>query len=91
MLEKENYNELLDLKMDINVNIGTIKMKFEEISALEKGSIIDFKVSAGESAQCLVNNKMIGKGEIMVFEQFLAIRLNEMLDIDKIIGEGLIL
>ena len=91
MLKKENYNDLLDLKLDINVNIGTIKMKFSDISQLTKGSIIDFKVPAGESAKCLINDKVIGKGEIMVFEQFLAIRLNELSDINEIIGEDLTL
>jgi len=91
MVNKENYNEILDLKLDLNVNLGSIHMKISDIVNLEKGSIIDLNTPAGDNAQLYVNNKIIGNGEIIVYEKNLAIRVNEVLDEDKLISEGIIL
>ena len=46
----------------------------------EKGSIIDLKKPAGESVESYVNGRILGKGEVMVYEKNLAIRINEILD-----------
>jgi len=52
---------------------------------LTKGSVIDLGKPAGESVELYVNQKILGKGEVMVYEDNLAIRINEILDSDSII------
>ncbi|MDY5557470.1 FliM/FliN family flagellar motor switch protein, partial [Helicobacter sp.] len=49
------------------------------------GSIIDLQKPAGESVEIFINGRIIGKGEVMVYEKNLAIRVNEILDSNAII------
>ena len=51
----------------------------------EKGSIIDLQKPAGESVEIYINGRIVGKGEVMVYEKNLAIRVNEVLDSNAII------
>lgn len=49
--------------------LGTVEVPLAEILKLQKGSIIDLKKPAGESVEILINKRIIGKGEIMVYEK----------------------
>jgi flagellar motor switch protein FliN/FliY len=60
--------------------LGETTMTIREILHLEKGSVIDLDKPAGESVEVYVNGRIVGKGEVMVYEKNLAIRINEVLD-----------
>ena len=75
-----NYEGLLDMKVDFITDLGQTNLTIREILALQKGSVIDLSKPAGESVEAYVNNRIIGKGEVMVYEKNLAIRINEILD-----------
>ncbi len=75
-----NYAGLLDMEVEFISNLGETELSVAEILKLEKGSIIDLKKPAGESVESYVNGRIIGKGEVMVYEKNLAIRINEILD-----------
>ena len=51
----------------------------------EAGSVIDLEKPAGESVELYINNRIFGKGEVMVYEKNLAIRINEILDSKSVI------
>jgi len=74
--------------MKVDVNINTILIPIEKIAKCGNGSIIDSNIPAGDSAQILVNDTLIGKGEIMVFEKNLALRINEILSSKSLIGSN---
>ena len=80
-----DYEELLDTEVVFESDLGSIEMTLKEILALQKGSVIDLQKPAGESAEVFVNGRIIGKGEVMVYEKNLAIRLNEVLDSNSLI------
>jgi len=75
-----NYSGLLDMEVEFIADLGETELNVSEILKLEKGSIIDLKKPAGESVESYVNGRIIGKGEVMVYEKNLAIRINEVLD-----------
>ncbi|MCI6217134.1 MAG: flagellar motor switch protein FliN [Helicobacter sp.] len=81
----KNYNTLLDMEVVFNAELGSTKIELREILKLEKGSIIDLGKPAGESIETFVNGRVIGKGEVMVYEKNLAIRINEILDSNAIV------
>jgi len=85
MIKKEDYNNLLDLEMNVKVDINTIKMPVSDVVKLQKGSIIDFKIPIGSPAKISINQVKIGEGEIMVFEKNLAIRINDISNASKIL------
>ncbi|HIP54405.1 MAG TPA: flagellar motor switch protein FliN [Sulfurimonas autotrophica] len=83
-LQKElswmDYSGILDMEVEFVADLGETELSVAEILQLEKGSIIDLKKPAGESVESYVNGRIIGKGEVMVYEKNLAIRINEVLD-----------
>jgi flagellar motor switch protein FliN/FliY len=74
------YENLLDINVDFIAELGTTYLTIAEILKLEKSSVIDLKKPAGESVELFINKKIFGKGEVMVYEKNLAIRINEILD-----------
>lgn len=75
-----NYSGLLDMEVEFVSDLGQTELSLEEILKLKKGSIIDLRKPAGESVESYVNGRILGKGEVMVYEKNLAIRINEILD-----------
>ena len=75
-----DYSGILDMQVEFVADLGETELSVKEILKLEKGSIIDLKKPAGESVESYVNGRILGKGEVMVYEKNLAIRINEVLD-----------
>jgi len=80
-----DYSGLLDMEIIFEADLGRVDMPLREILKLEKGSVIDLQKAAGESVDVYINNRIVGKGEVMVYEKNLAIRLNEVLDSNAIL------
>jgi len=84
LLEQElswmDYEGLLDMEVEFISDLGETTLSVSEILKLEKGSVIDLNKPAGESVEAYVNGRIIGKGEVMVYEKNLAIRINEVLN-----------
>lgn len=79
------YESLVDINVDFISELGTTNLTIGELLKLNKGSVIDLEKPAGESVELFVNNKIFGKGEVMVYEKNLAIRINEILDSKTVI------
>jgi len=75
-----DYSGLLDMEVEFISDLGETELTVGEILQLKKGSIIDLKKPAGESVETYVNGRILGRGEVMVYEKNLAIRINEVLD-----------
>ncbi|WP_456451025.1 flagellar motor switch protein FliN [Hydrogenimonas sp.] len=80
-----DFKRLLDIEVEITSYLGETELALEEILKLDVGSVIDLQKPAGESVETYVNGRIIGKGEVMVYEKNLAIRINEILDADAVI------
>lgn len=80
-----DYEGLLDMEVEFIADLGQTSLSIKDILALQKGSVIDLGKPAGESVEAYVNNRIIGKGEVMVYEKNLAIRINEVLDSTSVI------
>ncbi len=79
------YNELLDVSVDFISELGTTTISVRDFLDLGIGSVIDLEKPAGESVELYVNNRIFGKGEVMVYERNLAIRINEILSSNTVI------
>lgn len=73
-----NMDSLLDIAVEISVEIGRTKMPIGQLLSLSKGSIIELNKIAGESVDILVNGKLLGKGEIVVVNERLGVRIVEI-------------
>ncbi len=81
----DDYEKLDDITVTFTAELGSTLLQLDEILKLSKGSVIDLLKPAGESVELFINGKIIGKGEVMVYEKNLAIRINEILDSKSVI------
>ncbi|WP_104697627.1 MULTISPECIES: flagellar motor switch protein FliN [unclassified Helicobacter] len=81
----QSYEGLLDIEAVFTAELGSTKLTLKEILNFERGSVIDLGKPAGESVDVFINSRIVGKGEVMVYEKNLAIRLNEILDSNAIV------
>ncbi len=81
----KGYEDLLDIGVEFISDLCMTNMSIKELLRLEKGSVIDLEKPAGESVELYINNRIFGKGEVMVYEKNLAIRINEILDSKSVI------
>jgi flagellar motor switch protein FliN len=70
-----NLDSLLDVPIDISVEIGRTKMTIGDLLSLSKGSIVELKKTAGEAVDIYVNGKLLGKGEVVVVNERLGVRV----------------
>ena len=80
-----NYEKLVDISVSLVTDLGSTTIRTSEFLKLKKGSVLDLQKPAGESVEIYINNKIVGKGEVMVYEENLAVRINEILDSNSII------
>jgi len=80
-----NYSDMLDMDIVFDVDLGNTHISVADFLQLEKGSIIDLEKPAGESVEVYVNQRIVGRGEVMVYEKNLAIRINEILSADAVL------
>lgn len=73
-----NLDSVLDVAVEISVEIGRAKMTIGELLSLSKGSILELNKAAGESVDIFVNEKLLGKGEVVVVNERLGIRMMEI-------------
>ena len=81
----KSYDEPMDISVDFIAELGTTTVSINELLKFEAGSVIDLEKPAGESVELYINNRIFGKGEVMVYEKNLAIRINEILDSKSVI------
>ena len=70
-----NLDSLLDVPIDISVEIGRTKMTIGELLSLSKGSIVELKKTAGDAVDIYVNGKLLGRGELIVVNERLGVRV----------------
>lgn len=80
-----DFTELLAMEVELDSDLGQTTLTLKEILAMERGTVIDLQKPAGESVEVFVNSRIIGKGEVMVYEKNLAIRINEVLDANAVL------
>ena len=74
-----DYNNLLDIKVEVAAELGSTKLSLKDILRFERGTVIDLNRPAGNPCDIRVNNRYIGRAEVMVYEKNFAIRINSIL------------
>ncbi|MCL0047049.1 flagellar motor switch protein FliN [Thermodesulfovibrionales bacterium] len=70
---------ILDVSLELTVVIGSVKMLVRELLQLGQGSVIALDKLAGEPMDVYVNDKLIGRGEVVVVNEKFGIRLTDII------------
>jgi flagellar motor switch protein FliN/FliY len=77
MTPQEQVAHISDVRIDIEVQLDQRWMKLSEILALEEGSILEMRRSAGENIDIYVGAKLLAFGEIVIIENIMGVRITD--------------
>jgi flagellar motor switch protein FliN len=75
----QNLDFLLDLPLEVTVMLGRNSMVINRLLQLTQGSVIELNKAAGETVEIYVNNKLLGKGEVIVINDRFGVRITEII------------
>lgn len=70
---------LLDVPLELTVQLGKTKMLIKDLLQLGHGSVVELDKLAGEPMEILVNNKLVARGEVVVVNEKLGVRLTDII------------
>ncbi|MDA8417732.1 MAG: flagellar motor switch protein FliN [Desulfobacteraceae bacterium] len=70
---------LLDIPLEVTVELGRTKMIINDMLQLTQGSVVELSKNAGETVEIFVNNKLLGKGEVIVVNDRFGVRITEII------------
>ncbi len=75
-----NIGFLMDIPLDVSVELGRTKIAVKDMLQLGPGSVIELDKLIGEPVDLLVNERLIAKGEVVVFDESFGIRITDIIN-----------
>lgn len=66
---------LADVPLQVTVELGRVRMTVRELLALQPGSVVELDRVVGTPVDVLVNGSVVGRGEVVVVDEELGVRL----------------
>lgn len=73
--ETGNLELLRDIELTVTVEVGRARMRVKDLLALHEGSVIELDRPVGSPVDLLANGRTIARGEIVLVEDQLGIRI----------------
>jgi len=77
MTTLEEIAHLADIRMNVDVELDRTTMTVRALLALQPGSVIAMRRSAGENIDILIGGAQIGSGEIVIIEDTVGVRITD--------------
>ncbi len=77
MTPQEEVAHIANVPIEIEVQLDSRRMKLSEILALEEGSIIEMRRSAGDNIDIFIGKKLAAFGEIVIIETTMGVRITD--------------
>ncbi|MCD9184990.1 MAG: FliM/FliN family flagellar motor switch protein [Pyrinomonadaceae bacterium] len=74
----KSWQNFMDLRLPLSVELGRAKLKIREILELEPSSVIKLSRSTGEGVEICSDNQPLVRGEIIAIEDRAGVRINEI-------------
>ncbi|TDA69410.1 MAG: flagellar motor switch protein FliN [Clostridia bacterium] len=75
---KAGIDLLKEVEVTLTAVLGEAKMTVREILEIEPGSLIKLDKLAGDRIDLLVNERLVGSGEVVIINESLSIRINAL-------------
>jgi flagellar motor switch protein FliN/FliY len=66
--------------VDVTVELGGTRLRMRDLLSLHEGSVVPLDQPAGSSVDVLVNGTVIARGDVVVVENELGVRITEMVE-----------
>jgi flagellar motor switch protein FliN len=74
-----NLDFLLDIPLEVTVMLGRSSMVINKLLQLTHGSVIELDQVAGETVEIYINDKLLGRGEVIVVNDRFGVRITEII------------
>ncbi len=85
-ITEQDYSSLVDAQIEVDVLLGTTDISMKKFLSLSEGDIIALNKPAGAGGDIYVNSRIIGTGDIIVIDEKLAVRIQDAMDADNVVG-----
>jgi len=75
-----NLDLVLGVEVDVSVQLGTSTMTMGEVLNLEPGDVIQLREKADAPVLLCLNDKVVARGEVVLVEEKLGLKITEMLE-----------
>ena len=76
----KNLNLILDVKVEIKVRIGSKKMFLKDAINMDIGSVVELDKLLTEPLDILIDNKLVGHGEVVIVDGNFGVRVTDIVD-----------
>jgi flagellar motor switch protein FliN/FliY len=74
-----NLEMLLDVRVKLTVELGACQIPMRDVLQLNAGSIVKLEKAAQTPVDLYANQKLIGRGEVVVVDDAYGIKITELL------------
>lgn len=71
---------LADVQMNVTVELGRAVMQVRDLLSLRAGSVVELDRAAGTAVDVLVNGTLVARGEVVVIDDELGVRVTELVE-----------
>jgi len=82
--EEKVLDILLDVKVKVTVQLGSVMLPMRDVLELAPGSIVQLTQHASDPVGLFVNDKLVAYGEVVVVEDNFGIKITELVGSMKI-------
>lgn len=73
-----NLEMILDLPLEVTVRLGHTRILIGDLLRLDKNSVLELSQGADEPLDIVVNEKVLARGEVVVMDDRLGIRITDI-------------
>jgi flagellar motor switch protein FliN len=78
LMEEKSLDIVLDVKLKVTVQLGSVQLPMREVLELAPGSIVQLIQHASDPVGLFVNDKLVAYGEVVVVEDNFGIKITEL-------------
>jgi flagellar motor switch protein FliN/FliY len=78
--QEPSMDLLLDVDLQLTIELGRTVLPLGEVLRLGPGSVVKLAKQVGEPVDVLANGKLIARGELVVLDSALAVRITDVVD-----------
>jgi len=74
----KNLELLLDIPLDVSVEVGRSRMLVRDLLQMDEGYVVELGKQANEPLDVYVNSRLIARGEVVMVDDKLGLRLTDV-------------
>ncbi len=75
-----NLNLLLDVTLQLTIELGRTTMFIKDVLQLMEGTVVELDKNVGEELDILANGKLVGRGKLIVLDDYYGIQITYIVD-----------